>query len=369
MRRLSLLLLVVALVAACSDGESSAPTTTSTSPTTTAPPATTTTAPPVRGVKLTQVATLEQPVAMAVRRGDPVVYVAEKTGRVRPLDGGAPIIDVSGNVSRGSEQGLLGLAFSPDGAFAYINYTDRAGDTHVAEHRMGAPPGELRDLLFVDQPYANHNGGHLAFGPDGLLYIGLGDGGSGNDPQNRAQNPAELLGKMLRMDPRAARPTPEIFASGLRNPWRYAFDRRTGDLWIADVGQNAVEEISLDEAPIDKGRNYEWPFLEGTHRVKGAKPAGGTGPVYEYGHPGGNCSVTGGYPYRGTALASGFDGVYFFADYCKGDLYGLRRSPGAVTAEDMRINIDAPASFGEDAAGELYVLSLGGAVYRLDPAF
>ena len=360
--------LLASTAAACSNGDDSAgPTTSPTTPSTTAAAGT---APPparVRGIKLTELARLDQPTAMALRSGDNAVYVAEKTGRVRRLvdfrPTGPPVIDVSGNLSLGSEQGLLGLTFSPDGATAYINYTDARGDTHIASHPMSSTnPTELTDLLFVDQPYANHNGGQLAFGPDGLLYIGLGDGGSQNDPRNNAQNPKSNLGKILRVDVRSGA-KPEVFALGLRNPWRFSFDRATGDLWIADVGGSRWEEIDVDRAPLDVGRNYGWPQREGRHANKsGGTPAGAVEPEFEYDHDDGSCSVTGGYVYRGAALKTLLDGVYLYADYCKGDLMGVRDGK----AEDLKVHVEAPSSFGEDAAGELYVLSLRGQVYRLE---
>lgn len=210
---------------------------------------------------LVRVATVDQPLALSVRAGDQALYIAEKTGRVVAIrDGkvdGRPVLDLSAEVSQGGEQGLLGLAFSPDGRFMYVNYTDLAGDTHVTEFAMlgrGIDTASRRDVLVVDQPYSNHNGGNLVFGPDGHLYIGLGDGGSAGDPEDRAQDLGSLLGKMLRIDPRpdGDRPygipsdnpfvdrkgaRPEIWAYGLRNPWRYSFDRLTGELWIGDVGR------------------------------------------------------------------------------------------------------------------------------------
>lgn len=344
--------LALLFLVACRDAKQAVTTTTTTS--------TPASAPAVKGVTLTQVASFDQPVGMALRAGE--LYVAEKTGRVRPLSGGPPVLDVSGNLSLGSEQGLLGLAFNADGSRLYVNYTDAKGDTHIAEHDMAAPPTAVHDLLFVDQPFANHNGGQLAFGPDGLLYAGLGDGGSAEDPMDNAQNPDSMLGKMLRF--RLPDPKPEIWARGLRNPWRFSFDRRTGDLWIADVGQDHWEEIDVDRAPLDAGRNYGWPQREAGHRLKSpTRPPGAVEPEYEYSHAGGECSVTGGYVYRGRALASLLDGVYLFADFCGGALMGLRDGK----AEDLKMHIDSPSSFGEDAAGEVYVLSLSGPVYRLDP--
>jgi glucose/arabinose dehydrogenase len=302
---------------------------------------------------------------MAIRANDPAIYIAEKTGRVRKLEGGAPIVDVSRNLSLGSEQGLLGLVFSPDGSRLYINYTDRKGDTHIAEHDMAAGPTDLKDLLFVDQPFANHNGGAMVFGTDGFLYVGLGDGGSSEDPMDNAQNPNTPLGKILQFDPvRSPGQAPVIWATGLRNPWRITFDRKTGDLWIADVGQDHWEEVDVDRAPIEAGRNYGWPQREAGHRLKSpTRPPGAVEPEYEYNHDGGNCSITGGYVYRGTKLASLLDGVYLFADYCRGELFGVRDAK----AEDLKLHINAPTSFGEDSAGEVYVLSQKGPIFRLDP--
>lgn len=383
MRRVLLVLALVLAGCADEDGGDDAAVTTTTTTTAAAPgePTTTTTgqAPPVTGVKAVEVGRVEQPTAMAVRSGDPAVYIAEKTGRVRRLADKQVVVDVSGNLSLGYEQGLLGLAFSPDGRYLYIDYTDRQGDTRIAEKDMEQPSAPLRELMRVDQPFPNHNGGQLAFGPDGRLYIAFGDGGSGNDPNGNAQNLNTLLGKILRIDPRPSGNAPygippdnpfagqsgrraEIWAYGLRNPWRFSFDREKGDMWIADVGQGSIEEIDLDEAPLDGGRNYEWVLREGTRRRKGERPPGGIQPVHEYDHNRGECSVTGGYAYRGQALR-GFEGTYFFADFCLGELMGLRNGK----AESLGLKVKQPSSFGEDAAGEVYVLSLDGPVYRLDP--
>ena len=248
--------------------DTTAPTT---DPPTTPAPSTTPAPQPLGAVvvTLTEVASLTQPVALAVRTGDAALYLVEKVGRVRAVRDGAldptPVLDLTGGVSTGSEQGLLGLAFSPDSSRLYVNFTNPAGDTRVVEYAFSggrADPSTAREVLAVDQPYANHNGGNLVFGPDGMLWIGLGDGGSGNDPENRAQDTSLLLGKMLRIDPTAsggraytippdnpfvgqAGVRGEIWSFGLRNPWRYSFDRATGDLWIGDVGQNAVEEVDF----------------------------------------------------------------------------------------------------------------------------
>jgi glucose/arabinose dehydrogenase len=341
-------------------------------------------------VRLVRVATLDQPLALAVRPDDPNLYVAEKTGRVVAIRDGhvdrRPVLDLSKEVSLGSEQGLLGLAFSPDGRFLYVNFTDVNGDTRIEEYAMVDGRADLasrREILSVEQPYANHNGGNLVFGPDGYLYIGLGDGGSGGDPQGNGQSLSTLLGKMLRISPRPsgdaaygippdnpfvgqANARPEIWAYGLRNPWRYSFDRMTGDLWIGDVGQSAWEEIDRQPADSAGGENYGWNLLEGTHHYESDAPPGSIAPVYEYSHDQGGCVVTGGYVYRGSAIP-GLRGTYVFADFCLGQVEGLRVRDGHV-AQHMRLGpvVQGVTSFGEDPAGELYVMSIAGGLYRLD---
>jgi len=342
-------------------------------------------------VRLIQVAELEEPLGMAVRRSDDGLYVAEKTGRVVAIRGGSldpvPVLDLSAEVSQGSEQGLLGLAFSPDGRFLYVNYTDLAGDTHITEFSMQdgkADQASRRQVMFVDQPFSNHNGGNLSFGPDGYLYVGLGDGGSGGDPLNNAQSLDTLLGKMLRIDPRpgGGRPyqippdnpfigqpgvLPEIWAYGLRNPWRYSFDGSTGDLWIGDVGQDAWEEVDFQQAGSQGGENYGWNRLEGTHGYAGDAPPDAVPPVYEYEHVGGGCVVTGGYVYRGAGIPA-LEGVYVFGDFCEGKLMALRLQGGVVVdIADLGPTVENLSSFGEDAGGELYVMSLSGSLFRLAP--
>jgi glucose/arabinose dehydrogenase len=395
-------LALVLVGAACSgDGAPDrrvAPPATTGATTTTAAPETTTepTAPPepdlgaVR-VQLTTLASgLDQPLALAVRRGDAALYVAEKTGRIRVVRDGRldpePYLDLSSEVSGGSEQGLLGLAFDPSGERLVVDYTDRSGDTHVDEYalRGGRPdPASRRRILFVRQPYRNHNGGQVTFGPDGMLYIGLGDGGSGGDPQGNAQNLSTLLGSILRVDPSRGDPyavpgdnpfvgrrgaAGEIWQYGLRNPWRFSFDRDTGDLWIGDVGQNAWEEI--DFAPSGEvGVNWGWNLREGTHRFAGERPAGARDPIHEYPNPDDGVAVTGGYVYRGEAVPA-LRGVYVYADYSKGDLVGIVERDGrAVEVRSLGVNSGTVSSFGEDAAGELYVCDLsGGRLLRVDPA-
>jgi glucose/arabinose dehydrogenase len=332
---------------------------------------------------------MEEPIAMAVRPGDPAVYIAEKTGRVFALRdsrlGNTPVLDVSGRLSLGGEQGLLGIAFGPDGRHLYADYTDAGGNTHVTQWTFGggrAQPGSQRGILFVRQPYANHNGGQIVFGPDSDLYIALGDGGSGGDPQGNGQNLGTLLGKILRIrptpggskpyaipndNPFVGRPgaRPEIWAYGLRNPWRFTFDRTNGDLWIGDVGQSVWEEIDVQPAGAKGGRNYGWNRTEGNHAYLGTAPANWTRPVFEYSHASGGCAIIGGYVYRGTAIP-GLWGAYLFSDNCLGGIAALRLRQGRAASErGMGVKVSSPSSFGQDANGELYLLSLSGAVYRL----
>ena len=313
------------------------------------------------------------------------LFVVEQAGRILILAPGGllaePFLDIRARVRTGGERGLLGLAFHPrfarNGRY-FVNYT-RADDgaTVVAEYRVSADPDRSRRLervlLTVPQPFSNHNGGMIAFGPDGFLYIGLGDGGGGGDPGNRAQDPEELLGKILRIDvgerPYGIPPDnpfvggggrPEIFALGLRNPWRFSFDRGNGRLLAGDVGQGRREEIDR----IRRGRNYGWRILEGTLCFQPREDCDRTGlepPLTEYGHRRGRCSVTGGYVYRGRAVP-GLAGTYLFGDFCSGEIFGLRRGRRSILL-DSELTI---ASFGEDEAGELYVLDVSaGAVHRV----
>jgi glucose/arabinose dehydrogenase len=395
--RLASLLLIAALLAAgCdSDGGSGAQPSVEPSATDASTGSPTSSAPPepsrIPRVDLEPVVNLDQPLAMAVRTGDPSLYFAEKVGRVVALRDGSEepeiLLDLTSEVSTGSEQGLLGLAFSPDGEFLYVNFTDVAGDTRVLEFAFddrGVKLPSRREVLFVDQPYSNHNGGNLVFGPDGYLYIGLGDGGSAGDPEGRAQSLSTLLGKMLRIDPRpqGGEPygiprdnpfvgredaLPEIWAYGLRNPWRYSFDRQTGDLWIGDVGQGSREEIDFTRASSRGGENYAWDLLEGTLRFEGDPPPDDVPPVFEYPTADG-CAVTGGYVYRGQDVPA-LVGAYVFADFCRGRLEAFRLENGRARGHDeLGPEVANVASFGEDADGELYVLSLSGPVLRFVPA-
>jgi glucose/arabinose dehydrogenase len=293
-----------------------------------------------------------------------------ESGRVRP----GVFLDVRNRTEGGGEQGLLGLAFDPGYAknrFLYVNYTDRSGDTRVVRFRTNgrrALAGTARELLRVDQPYSNHNGGDLAFGPDGGLYVGLGDGGAGGDPEERAQDMGTYLGKMLRLDVRRPGSAPEIVGLGLRNPWRYSFDRATGDLYIGDVGQGSLEEIDFTPRSSPGLENYGWDLYEGSRRFEEGDPGPGklVFPVFEYGRAEGSCTVVGGYVYRGKARAA-MRGRYVFGDYCSGIVWSLRVRGGEATSvrrEPFRIG--GLTSFGEDLAGELYAVSQGdGTLYRL----
>jgi glucose/arabinose dehydrogenase len=321
---------------------------------------------------------LVEPVQVTAPRNEARrLYVVEQRGTIRVIERGRLrpgfFLDVRGRVLAGGEQGLLGLAFDPRyGAnrFIYVNYTDGSGDTRIVRYRTNgtrALPASARLLLRIDQPYGNHNGGGLAFGPDGLLYVGTGDGGSGGDPENRAQDPDSLLGKMLRLDVRRPGSAPAIVGFGLRNPWRYAFDRLTGDLYIGDVGQGALEEVSYTPRTSPGLENYGWDVYEGSRRFeqKGAGPGKLVFPVFEFGRDGGNCSVVGGHVYRGASRRAD-RGRYVVGDYCSGAVWSFVVARGEATRvrrESFRIS--SLTSFGEDAAGELYATSHDGTVFRL----
>jgi glucose/arabinose dehydrogenase len=341
-------------------------------------------------VRLAQVANLQEPLALAQRPGDETLYVAQKAGQVVAVRGEGTdpetVLDLSGEVAQGGEQGLLGLAFSPDARFLYVNFTDEPGDTQVVEYEMRADGsvalGSRRQVLAVDQPYSNHNGGNLVFGPDGYLYVGLGDGGSGGDPEERAQDLGQLLGKMLRIEPRPGpgRPytippdnpfagrqgaRPEIWAYGLRNPWRYSFDRETGDLWIADVGQDSREEIDVQPAASEGGENYGWDGYEGTLPFEEPLPNDTVPPVYDYGR-GLGATIIGGYVYRGSAIP-GLRGAYLFGDLYNPAIRMLVPAGNEYRHRPLGVAVENLSSFGEDLDGELYLLSLTGPVYRLVP--
>jgi glucose/arabinose dehydrogenase len=344
-------------------------------------------------VRLVRIGDLEGALAMAIRSSDDALYIAQRGGQIMAIRGGrvdpTPVLDVSDRIStRHREQGLLGLAFSPDGRFLYVDYTDKNDDTNVVEYAMEgsrAITTSGRRVLFVRQPYRNHNGGNLLFGPDGFLYVGMGDGGSHGDPHRNGQNVGVLLGKILRIDPRphggASYAVPsdnpfvdradaraEIWAYGLRNPWRFEFDRRTGDLWIADVGWSDREEIDVQPAPSRGGQNYGWVLLEGTVPHSDNIPGGMVAPTYEYDHSMGRCAVTGGFVYRGSAIPD-LGGSYVFGDFCQGTLMALRYDRGKVTeVNSLGVSVEELSSFGEDAKGELYAVSLAGPIYQIVPA-
>jgi glucose/arabinose dehydrogenase len=299
------------------------------------------------------------------------VYVVEQVGRIRTVVNGRlrakPFLDIRNKVVSGGEQGLLGLAFHPNyrrNHKFYVNYTDRNGDTRVVEYL--STTHRARQLLFVDQPYANHNGGNLQFGPDGWLYVGMGDGGSGGDPQNRAQNLSDRLGKLLRINVNTKKPIVQIVGYGLRNPWRFSFDSN-GDLYIGDVGQGDWEEIDYTPRDSPGLENYGWNVYEGTHQFENKAPNSAghlVMPVAEYSHSQG-CSVTGGYVYRGSAIAS-LRGRYIYGDFCSGRIWTLRIADGKATdISQESINVGNLSSFGRDAAGELYATSLSGTVYKI----
>ena len=343
----------------------------------------------------------EQPVYVtAPDDGSGRLFVVERAGRIRIVAGGAvlpePFLDVVSLVgSRGSEQGLLSVAFPPDFATSgefYVYYTARSdegvGDNTVARYRVsgddpnGADPDSGEVILAVPDWRVNHNGGQLAFGPDGYLYIGLGDGGGGGDPEGNAQDPSTLFGSILRIDPAttdgayAIPPdnpfadrqggAPEVWAWGLRNPWRFSFDRGTGDLYIGDVGQGTIEEVNWLPSGTPGGVNFGWNVTEGSGCFRGATcdASGLTLPIAEYSHDFG-CSIIGGYVYRG-ALEPALEGVYVFADYCSGLLWGLGRDNAGnwVLSQPVETGLRI-SSFGEDAQGEVYVVSLNGDVFRL----
>jgi glucose/arabinose dehydrogenase len=330
------------------------------------------------------------------------IFVAERGGLIRIVRSGQalprPFLDIRGRVkTSGSEQGLLCVAFPPgyrEKGYFYVNYTEaKKGTTVVALYRVTSDP-DLADpaseevLLTVEQPFANHNGGQMAFGPDGYFYIGMGDGGAGGDPFNNAQRLDTLLGKLLRVDtesgkqgrysipdgnPFAKRPESrgEVWAYGLRNPWRFSFDRKTGDLYIADVGQNRYEEIDFQPASSGGGENYGWRIMEGAHCFLSLRDCGREGlaaPAAEYGHSGGNCSVTGGFVYRGKAQPA-LDGIYFYGDFCSGRVWGLRKK-GAAWETSMLLDTGyAISTFGEDEAGEVYLADYSaGDIYALTVA-
>jgi len=405
--RLVVTLLIIALLAGCGAASGAAPPATPTLP---ARPPATVAAP--RVTPAAPVADLERlsirlaPVVQGLRRpthvtsagdGSGRLFVVEQAGQVRIVREGRllprPFLDIAALVgSRGNEQGLLSVAFHPrfaENRTFFVNYTNRDGHSVVARYRVSRDDPDRADsssaavLLTIEQPAANHNGGLLKFGPDGYLYIGTGDGGAAGDPWNNGQRLDTLLGKLLRIDVDGAVPyavpadnpmlnragaRPEIWAYGLRNPWRFSFDRATGDLFIADVGQNAWEEVHVQPAGSPGGENYGWKVMEGKacFRAERCDQSGLELPIAVYGHgsPGGGCSITGGYVYRGAAFPR-LVGMYLYADYCSGNLWGLRANGAGWTGALLGVLNIRTSSFGEDEAGELYLTDHGGGLYRL----
>ncbi len=350
------------------------------------------------GITLQQIASgLSMPTDIK-NAGDARLFITEQPGLIRIYDGssllGTPFLDVSSLVSCCTERGLLGLAFHPNYAsngLFYIYYTDTAGNIQIARYHVSADPNiadanSRTPVLTIAHPgQANHNGGGMQFGPDGMLYIGVGDGGGGGDPNNNAQNLGELLGKMLRIDVNVAPPnsgpyvippnnpfvnTPgargEIWAYGLRNPWRFSLDRATGDLIIGDVGQNAWEEVDFQPAGGAGGQDYGWRLMEGTHCYNPATncDSGGlTMPILEYSHVNGDCSITGGYRYRGSTVAA--QGIYLYGDYCSGHIWGATQN-GPTWSSSLLLDASMNVStFGQGSDGELYVAGYGGTISRI----
>lgn len=340
-------------------------------------------------VTLKNVAKAQNPTAGAAGPGGKL-WIAERPGTVRVLDSNGlsrPVLDISAETNTDGERGLLGIAFDKRFAHFYISFTNLEGTSTVDEFavRNGKiQPQTRRTVITQTQPYANHNGGDIKFGPDGYLYIALGDGGSGGDPHGNGQNLDTLLGKLLRIDPRGGKPyaipsdnpfvndpnaKDEIWAYGLRNPWRFSFDSGTGDLFIGDVGQNDWEEIDWAPASSKGGENYGWAQMEGTHPFRGGtEPANHVPPVHEYDRANFGCSVTGGFVYRGKAIPA-LKGQYVYSDYCDGTVRSLQLKNGKVTAvNDLGVNGGEVISFAQGGNGELYVLAIGGSVFRIDPA-
>jgi glucose/arabinose dehydrogenase len=347
-------------------------------------------------VRLKRIGRFDSPLYVTTPPGDRRrLFVVEQGGRIWVLLNGRrvkrPFLDVSNLIVSGGEQGLLSMAFAPDYARSgrfYVDYTDRSGNTRVQELRRSrrspnrASRSSRRQILFVDQPFANHNGGLVLFGPDRMLYIGMGDGGDAGDPFNNAQRTDTLLGKILRIDPHRSgsraysvpgsnpfvgRPgRDEIYAYGLRNPWRFSFDRKTGDLYIGDVGQSRIEEIDYAARGKALGRNYGWSCFEGNRRYDASRSCpGATPPVLEYSHSSGECSVTGGVVVRDRGLPA-LAGRYLYGDFCRGQVRSVQIAAGRATGDaSLGLTVPSLSSFGEDARGHVYLTSLSGPVYRL----
>jgi glucose/arabinose dehydrogenase len=350
-------------------------------------------------VELTEVAQLDRPIVLTARAGTTDLYVGERAGRVRVLEVGDDgsvdvaddaVLDISDEVSLDGEQGLLGLAFSDDGDTMYVSFTNDDGDSRLVQYAVDGDEvdtGSRRELLAVEQPFSNHNGGEVKVGPDALVYFGLGDGGAAGDPDNRAQDNDDLLGKILRIDPRDgtddepyaipdANPyrdgggEPEIFLSGVRNPWRFSFDPANDDLWIGDVGQDEIEEVDVLALDDAAGTNLGWSGYEGSEVfIEDRVQEGAVPPVFEYTHSDGGCSITGGEVYRGERTPE-LVGAYVFGDYCDGKIRALQVDDGHELTASTELDLLVPSlvSINRDDSGELYLVSLDGPIYRLDPA-
>ncbi len=350
-----------------------------------------------QGIKLTKLGEFDAPLYVTQPPGeDEDLYVVEQGGtidRLAPDGSTETFLDISGETAAEGEQGLLSVAFSPDyqrdGLF-YVDYTDNEGDSRIVEYSAAdgvADPGSARELMRVDQPFPNHNGGLVLFGPDGDLYIGFGDGGSAADPDRNGLDLSTPLGKILRIDPSPDGDRPytvprdnpfvgeegargEIFAYGLRNPWRFSFDPATDDLSIGDVGQDEFEEIDYVTSEQASGANFGWSAFEGEARFNEDQPAEGTiPPVLVASHEDGNCSITGGLVVRDPRLPS-LEGRYVYGDLCRGQIRSFQPAPEQPARDDRPLGAEVPrlASFGTDDAGRVYAVSIDGPVYRLDPA-
>lgn len=340
-------------------------------------------------LSLVRIAAIPQAVTLASRLGDESLYVGQRSGRVMAIHEGRvkEILDISSEVTTEGAQGLLGLAFSPAGDHLYASFTDRKGDLRVVEYAFedGIPDVDTRrTVLSIPQLTVRHVGGNLAFGPDGYLWLSVGDGSLGNDPEDVAQSLASLRGKLLRFDPSpsggkpyrvpATNPfvdtegaRPEIYAYGLRNPWRFSFDDGTGDLWIGDVGQYHVEEIDFLRSAKPAGANFGWNRLEGTRPFEGDPPPHDVSPIFEYTHGEGGCAVIGGYVYRGAIKE--LQGAYLYSDLCQGRVRALIEKDGRVVFErGLGLRVPSPVSFGQGPAGEIYVLSITHGVFLIEAA-
>ncbi|MEX0993023.1 MAG: PQQ-dependent sugar dehydrogenase [Solirubrobacterales bacterium] len=347
----------------------------------------------VSRARLSRIGTFTEPVYVTAPPGDTKrVFVVQQNGKIIVLAGGKrrTFLDISGSIVHGGEQGLLSMAFAPDystsGRF-YVDFTDRKGDTRIQEFKRSSNPnradvGSRRQVLSINQPFSNHNGGLVLFGPDKLLYVGMGDGGSAGDPRDNAQDMGSLLGKILRIDPTPAKGKrysvpgsnpfvgragrDEIYTFGMRNPWRFSFDPRNGDMYIADVGQGEWEEINYASRGAASGRDYGWSCREGRHTFDSSRRCPDpVDPVLEYSHAGGGCSVTGGVVVNDSRLPS-LRGRYIYGDFCKGQLRSFKIVNGRATGDrSLGLHVDSLSSFGTDGRGRVYVTSLSGPVYRV----